>query len=302
LIEAPAWHTGCLNAVLHLVQFERLGIFSSEEHQASMTLQALYTAATGMNSLETKLDVISNNLANVNTTAFKASRAEFCDLFYQQKTLPGYQDAAGNLTPTGIAVGLGVRVSDTLNDFTQGSFLQTGGQFDTAIQGKGFYQVQDPSGQIYYTRAGNFAVNAVGQLVTASAIDGRPLQPAITIPQDALNVVIGVDGKVQVQQYNNQTFQQVGQLQLVNFQNPEGLLNMGQNLYAQTDASGQPLVGNPGQNGLGSIQQGMLEQSNVQPVNELVNLITTQRSFELNSQMVQAGDQLLQLVANLRRY
>jgi flagellar basal-body rod protein FlgG len=216
--------------------------------------------------------------------------------------LPGYQDAAGNLTPTGIAVGLGVRVSDTLNDFTQGAFTQTGSQFDVAISGKGFFQVQDPSGQIYYTRAGNFAVNSVGQLVTASAIDGRPIQPAITIPQDALNVVIGVDGKVQVQQYNNQTLQQVGQLQLVNFQNPEGLLNLGQNLYQQTDSSGQPLVGNPGQNGLGSIQQGMLEQSNVQPVNELINLITTQRSFELNSQMVQAGDQILQLVANLRRY
>ena len=267
-----------------------------------MTLQALYTAATGMNSLETKLDVISNNLANVNTTAFKTSRAEFCDMFYQQKVLPGYQDATGNLTPTGIAVGLGVRVSATENDFTQGSFLQTGGQYDVAIQGKGFFQVQDPSGQIYYTRAGNFAVNSNGALVTSSAIDGRLIQPAISIPQDALNVVIGVDGKVQVQQFNSQTLQQVGQLQLVNFQNPEGLLNLGQNLYQQTDASGQPLVGNPGQNGLGSIQQGMLEQSNVQPVNELVNLITTQRSFELNSQMVQAGDQLLQLVANLRRY
>lgn len=267
-----------------------------------MAIQALYTAATGMVSLETKLDVISNNLANVNTTAFKAGRADFVDMFYQQRVLPGYQDAGGNLTPNGIAIGLGVRVGDTQNDFTQGTFNQTNQQYDIAIQGKGFLQVQDPSGQIYYTRAGNLGVNAVGQLVTSSAIDGRPVQPAITIPQDTMNVVIGLDGKVQIQQYNSTTLQQVGQLQLVNFQNPEGLLNLGQNLYQQTDSSGQPLIGNPGQNGLGTIQQGMLEQSNVEPVNELVNLILTQRAFELNSQMVQAGDQLLQLVANLRRY
>jgi flagellar basal-body rod protein FlgG len=267
-----------------------------------MAIQALYTAATGMNSLDTKLDVIANNLANVNTTAFKRNRADFQDLFYRQQILPGYQDAAGNLTPTGVAIGLGTRVSATQTDFTQGSFNQTGEQLDLAIQGKGFFQVLDPTGQIYYTRAGNLSVNANGQLVTSSAIDGRILQPAITIPQDAMNIVVGADGKVQIQQYNTTTLQQAGQIQLVNFINPEGLLELGQGLYQQTDSSSTPLLGIPGQNGLGTIVQGMLEQSNVEPVTELVDLITTQRAFELNSQMVQAGDQLLQLVANVRRY
>jgi flagellar basal-body rod protein FlgG len=267
-----------------------------------MTIQALYTAATGMHALETKLDVISNNLANSNTTAYKRARADFQDLFYRQQVLPGYQDASGNLTPTGIAIGLGTRVSATQTDFTQGAFQQTNQQLDLAVEGKGFFQVQDPNGQTYYTRAGNFSLNANGQVVTSSALDGRLLQPNITIPQDAVNIVIGSDGKVQYQQFGNTTLNQAGQIQLVNFINPEGLLKLGENLYQQTDASASPIQGNPGQNGLGNLRQGYLEQSNVEPVTELIDLITSQRSFELNSQMVQAGDQLLQLVANLRRF
>jgi len=267
-----------------------------------MSIQALYTAATGMNSLSTKLDVTSNNLANVNTTGFKRSKTDFQDLFYRNLKLPGYQDQLGNLTPTGIAIGLGTRVSATQTDFTQGSFNETGGQLDLAISGNGFFQILDPSGQIYYTRAGNFSINSNGQIVTSSSIDGRPLQPAITIPQDSTGIVIGNNGLVQYQQFNTTQLSQAGQIQLAWFQNPEGLLKLGESLYQATQASGVPLLNNPGLQGMGTIQQGMLEQSNVEPVTELIDLITTQRAFELNSQMVQAGDQILQLVANLRRY
>jgi flagellar basal-body rod protein FlgG len=267
-----------------------------------MTMQALYTAATGMNSLETKLDVTSNNLANANTTGFKRGKTVFQDLFYRNLILPGYQDQAGNLTPTGVALGMGTRVSATQTDFTQGSFQETGGQLDVAISGNGFFQVLDPTGQIYYTRAGNFSLNANGQIVTSSAIDGRPLTPPITIQQDATGILIGQDGQVQISTQNTTQLTQVGQIQLVMFQNPEGLLKLGQNLYQQTQASGTAIQNNPGINGMGTLQQGNLEQSNVEPVTELIDLITTQRYFELNSQMVQAGDQILQLVANMRRY
>jgi flagellar basal-body rod protein FlgG len=267
-----------------------------------MSIQALYTAATGMNSLETKLDVTSNNLANANTTGFKRGKTVFQDLFYRNLILPGYQDQAGNLTPTGIAIGLGTRVAATQTDFTQGSFQETGGQLDLAIAGNGFFQVLDPTGLIYYTRAGNFSLNSNGQIVTGSALDGRPLTPAITIQQDATGIVIGQDGQVQISTQNTNQLTQAGQIQLVMFQNPEGLLKLGQNLYQQTQASGTAIQNNPGQNGMGTTQQGNLEQSNVEPVTELIDLITTQRYFELNSQMVQAGDQILQLVANMRRY
>lgn len=268
-----------------------------------MTIQALYTAATGMNSLQTKLDVVSNNLANVNSTGFKKEKTDFQTLYYRNLKLPGYQDQVGNLTPTGIAVGLGTRVAATQVDFTQGAFNETGGNLDLCINGNGLFQVLDPAtGQTFYTRAGNFSTNSNGQVVTSSAIDGRVLQPPITIQQDATGIVIGLDGKVQIQTYGTTTLQQAGQIQLAWFQNPEGLLQVGENLFQQTQASGPQLTNLPGINGMGTIQQGVLEQSNVEPVTELIDLITTQRNFELNSQMVQAGDQILQLIANLRRY
>lgn len=268
-----------------------------------MSVQTLYTAATGMNSLETKLDVIANNLANSNTTAFKRGTVNFEDLFYRNLKLPALQDANGNYTPTGIAVGLGTRVQSTGTDFTQGNFVETTDQLDVAINGRGFFQVTDPTtGQIVYTRAGNMSLNATNQIVIESAQVGRVLQPAISLPQDYTGIIIGQNGSVQVQQYNNTNFAQVGQIQLANFVNPEGLLKLGENLYQYTNASGPPLLSNPGQNGAGTLQQSTLEASNVEPVTELVDLITTQRSFELNSQALQAGDQILQLIANLRRY
>ncbi|HTN75864.1 MAG TPA: flagellar basal-body rod protein FlgG [Pirellulaceae bacterium] len=266
-----------------------------------MSVQTLYTAATGMQSLETKLDVISNNLANVNTTAFKKDRANFEDLFYREEVLPGSLDNAGNPTPVGTQIGLGVRVASTQTQYNQGAFQNTGKELDLALEGRGFFQVTDPSGQILYTRAGNFSINANNQMVVGSASTGRLLEPQISVPQDVTGIVINPDGRVMVKQPGSPQLQQVGQIQLAMFINPEGLMKMGENLYQQSDASNAPITGNPGQQGLGVIRQNMLEASNVEPVQELIDLITTQRSFELNSQCIQAGDQILQLISNLRR-
>jgi flagellar basal-body rod protein FlgG len=268
-----------------------------------MSVQTLYSAATGMTALETKLDVIANNLANVETTAFKKDRANFEDLFYRHEKLPGAQDNSGQYTPTGIAIGLGSRISGVQSDYTQGAFRQTGGELDVAIEGRGFFQATDPAtGNTHYTRAGNFSKNASGSLVLGSANTGRLLQPPITIPNDAIAISISADGIVSVRQPGSQNMTQVGTIELATFVNPQGLLKLGENLYAETDASGAPTLGNPGQNGLGVVRQNALEASNVEPVQELIDLITTQRSFELNSQAVKAGDEILQTVANLRRY
>jgi flagellar basal-body rod protein FlgG len=267
-----------------------------------MSIQTLYTAASGMEALETKLDTIANNLANINTTAFKRGRCNFEDLFYRTYMLPGSQDGLGNPTAVGIQVGLGSRVQSIQTDFSQGNFINTNKQLDIAIEGQGMLQVLDPSGQIYYTRAGNLNINANQQLVIGSASDGRLLIPNISIPQDTTNIVISPEGMVQVQQFGNPQWGQVGQIQLAQFINYEGLLKLGENLYNQTNGSGPPIIGNPGQNGLGLLRQNYLEASNVEPVNELIDLITTQRAFEMNSQMIQASDQVLQLVANLRRF
>jgi flagellar basal-body rod protein FlgG len=268
-----------------------------------MSVQTLYTAATGMDSLQTKLDVIANNLANVNTTGFKRDRANFEDLFYRKEVLPGAQDASGQLTPVGTQVGLGSRVSSTQTDFDQGAFQQSNRELDVAIEGNGFFRVIDPAtSQTLYTRAGNFSINANGALVVGSAGTGRLLDPSVTIPQDATGIVISPDGQVSVRQAGQTQLQLLTQIQLSSFINPQGLLKLGENLYAQTDASGAPIDGNPGINGLGALRQNALEASNVEPVAELIDLITTQRAFELNSQAIQAGDQILQLVANLRRF
>jgi len=256
-----------------------------------------------MTALETKLDVIANNLANIETTSFKRCRANFEDLFYRHERMPGMEDSAGQLTPTGISIGLGSRVSSVQTNFVQGAFQQTGNHLDVAIEGRGFFQVIDPAtGNTLYTRAGNFSRNAEGQLVIGSASTGRLLQPSITIPQDATEIVISPEGKVSVRQPGSTRLTQVGNIELASFVNPEGLLKLGENLYAETDASGAPRNGTPGQDGLGVLRQGALEASNVEPVTELIDLITTQRAFELNSQAIQAGDQIMQVVANLRRF
>ena len=267
-----------------------------------MSVQTLYTAATGMEALQTKLDVIANNLANVNTTGFKRGRTNFEDLFYRHETLPGAIDSQGNLTATGTSIGLGTRVQSIQTDLNQGAFKETGDRYNVAIEGNGFFEVTDPvTNQSLFTRAGNFSINANGQLVIGSAGTGRLVQPQITIPPDTVNIVITPSGNVQIQQAGNTQLQQLAPLTLAVFQNPEGLLKRGENLYQQTDAAGQIQRLNPGQTGAGQLRQGQLEASNVEPVQELIDLITTQRSFELNSQAIKAGDEILQLISNLRR-
>jgi flagellar basal-body rod protein FlgG len=266
-----------------------------------MSVQTLYTAATGMQALETKLDVIANNMANINTTAFKRDRANFEDLFYRQIRLPGALNTDGTRTPTGIEVGLGVRVGGTQSDFEQGAFQTTENPLDIAIEGKGFFQVQGPNSQILYSRAGNFGINADNELVIGSATTGYRVEPSINIPQEATGIVISPDGNVQYSTNDTPDLQSAGFIQIATFVNPDGLIKLGDNLYSQTEASGQPQQGNPGDPGFGQLRQGFLEASNVEPVNELIDLITTQRAFELNSQVVQAGDQIMQIVANIRR-
>jgi len=266
-----------------------------------MSLQALHASATGMEANQFKLDNLANNLANAGTTAFKRQRVNFEDLFYQQIKLPGAQDVQGLLTPTGIAVGLGTRVQSTAVDHSQGSLIQTEQQFDVAIRGDGFFQVQDAN-EILYTRAGNFSLNDQGQIVIQSADRGRLLDPPISIPPTADRVQISGDGTVNAFEPGQDTPTNLGQITLVRFVNPQGLIQRGENLYAISAASGQPTPGTPGEDGRGVLAQGFLESSNVEPVRELVDLIKTQRNFELNSQVVQAADQTLQLVANLRRF
>lgn len=269
-----------------------------------MGITALYTAATGMKAMDFKLDVVSNNLANIETVAFKKSRVNFEDLFYQTLEQPGLKNSLDQPLPLGEQVGLGVAVSNTQLDFSQGSFDQTAMPFDLAIEGDGLFQVQtfyDGQEQTLYTRAGNFTKNANGEIVLANSLGAR-LEPQITIPQDAVEVQISPQGLVSARTQGSTEFQDIGQIQLARFINTAGLRQLGKNLYAQTDASGPPIVANPSQDGTGILQQGSLELSNVDPVRELVELIRTQRSFELNSQAIQSADQTLQTINNLRRF
>lgn len=270
-----------------------------------MAVTALSSAATGLSALSTQLDVISNNLANVNTHGFKASRANFEDLLYIEKEQPGVRNANGDERPTGLYVGLGVKVSGTQQQFTQGSAQQTGRQLDVMIEGEGFFRVKvdDAVSEagIAYTRAGNFALNSDGQLVMANS-EGRILDPAIEIPEDATHIGINSDGIVEVRINGETETQEVGTIQLSKFVNPAGLRQVGENLWAESVASGPPSDGDPGTDGRGRLQQNMLESSNVDPTIELVNLIRTQRAFELNSQAIKAADDAMQQISNLRRF
>lgn len=255
-----------------------------------------------MDALETKLDVIANNMANINTTGFKKDRANFEDLFYRQIRAPGAQDGDGSITSTGIEVGLGTRVSSTQTNHGQGALQTTNNPLDFAIEGRGFFGVTNPQGGLLYTRAGNFGINANNQLVLGSAHTGWILDPPITIPAEAIDVAVTADGQVQFRTAGVPQLQTAGQIQISTFVDPDGLLKIGDNLYQETAASGTPTPGNPGDNGAGVVRQGSLEASNVEPVQELIDLITTQRAFELNSQVVQAGDQVMQVATTLRRF
>ncbi len=267
-----------------------------------MAITALYSAASGLRALSTAIDVSANNLANAETTAFKGSRVNFEDLMYQKLKEPGTQNEAGEISPSGTFVGLGTRVSNTQLDLTQGSLTNTNVPLDVGISGNGFFAIKilDSLGGTGYTRNGNFFVNSNGDL-TLGMGDGYKLVPPITIPAGATNVNIGQDGTISVMKSGSNTATKVGQLQLTQFINPQGLNLLGGSIYTQTDASGPPLSAAPGQNGAGVTLGGFLEASNVDPVKELVGLIQTQRSFELNSQSIQTADQALQTIANLKR-
>ncbi len=252
---------------------------------------ALWAAKTGLDAQQTQMTVTANNLANVNTTGFKGSRAVFDDLLYQNLTQVGADTSQTTQSPTGLNVGTGVRVVATEKNYSQGSINNTGNTFDVAVQGLGFFQVLQPDGQLAYTRDGSFQLNAQGQLVTSS---GYQVQPAITIPAGAQTVTIGADGTVSVQLPNQTTPTTVGTLQLANFINPAGLQDLGGNLSVETASSGPPTVGTPGLSGLGTLIQGSVEGSNVDVVEELVNMIQTQEAYEMDSRAVESTDQMLQ--------
>ncbi len=257
--------------------------------------QALWIAKTGLDAQQTRMAVVSNNLANVNTTGFKQGRAVFEDLLYQNVRQSGGQSSQDTLLPSGLSLGTGVRVVATEKLHTQGSMLQTGNAMDVAISGRGFFQILKPDGDLAYTRDGTFQVNDQGELVTAS---GYVVQPGITIPDAAQSVTIGSDGTVSVQLAGQAAPTQVGTLETVDFINPVGLQAVGENLYIETAASGTAQGGTPGLNGLGSLVQGALEGSNVNVVSELVNMIETQRAYEMNSKAISTNDQMMQYVNN----
>jgi flagellar basal-body rod protein FlgG len=254
---------------------------------------ALWIAKTGLDAQQTRMAVVSNNLANVNTTGFKKGRAAFEDLLYQSRVAPGSAVTQNDMAPTGLTLGTGVRVVATEKSFAQGNLQQTGNSLDLAVNGRGFFQVTMPDGSVAYTRDGSFRISPEGELVTAG---GLRLAPSVTLPQGAQSVNIGTDGTVSVTVAGQAAATQVGQVQLADFVNPAGLLARGENLYAETAASGAAQTGTAGVAGFGTLVQGALEASNVNVAEELVNMIETQRAYELNSKAIAATDQMLQFV------
>ena len=260
-------------------------------------LKAFSTAATGMIGQQMMVDVIANNLANVNTTGFKKSQIDFQDLVYVSQKKPGTEVASGVNSPSGIEIGSGVRPGATVKVYSTGELQNTGRDLDVAIEGDGFLKVLTPNGDTRYTRDGSLQINANGQLVTST---GYTLEPAISVPTNTTAIHIGVDGSVNVVDASN-VQSVVGTLELATFPNPSGLASEGGNLLSETEASGSPIAGTPGQNGLGTIQSQFLEKSNVQMVTELVSLITAQRAYEINSKAITVGDEMLQATNNLVR-
>ena len=259
-------------------------------------IRSLWIAKTGLDAQQTSMDVISNNLANVSTTGFKGSRAVFEDLLYQTIRQPGAQSSQQTQLPSGLQLGTGVRPVATERLFTQGNLQQTGNSKDVAIQGDGFFSVLMPDGSTAYTRDGSFQTDNQGQLVTAS---GFVIQPAITIPANAQSITVGIDGTVSITQPGSVNPVQVGSLQLSTFINNAGLQSLGGNLYAETAASGAPAANAPGTNGAGSLQQNYIETSNVNVAEELVNMIQTQRAYEMNSKAITTSDEMLQKLSQM---
>lgn len=260
-------------------------------------IKSLHTAATGMQAQQTNMDTIANNIANTSTTGFKKTRAEFEDLLYQNIKEPGAATGLNAVSPTGVQVGLGVKTGSTQKDFTMGSIKNTNRDMDVTVLGKGFLQMMKPDGTLAYTRNGELHRNNEGKLTD---FNGNLLQPEITVPQDIISMKISAQGEVSV--LNNEAGQPevIGQIELASFVNPTGLKALGGNLFAATPASGEATVGTPGQGQFGAIGQGELETSNVNIVEEMVNMITTQRAYETNSKVIQASDQMLQALTHLR--
>lgn len=261
-------------------------------------IRALWTAGTGMGAQQANLDVISNNLANVNTTGFKKSRADFADLMYQNMRQAGASTGADNQVPSGIQMGHGTRLVATQKIYTQGSFQSTGNQFDLAIQGSGFFQITMSDGTIAYTRNGSFQKDSTGRVVTS---DGYPLEPAINVPENATAITISSEGIVTATVPETPPTVELGQITLARFINPAGLESMGGNLVKETAASGAPMVTNPGEEGAGTLVQQYIEMSNVQVVEEMVNMIVAQRAYEVNSKAIQTADDMLEKAASLKR-
>lgn len=258
-----------------------------------MTERALWVAKTGLDAQQTRMAVIANNLANVNTTGFKKARPIFEDLLYQNYRQVGANSSQDTELPTGLQLGAGVRVVATEKIHSQGNIIQTENSLDVAISGRGFLQILMPDGEINYTRDGSFKISSTGEMVTSN---GMPLEPSITIPDDALSITIGQDGTVTALQPGDATPTQVGQIQTVSFINPAGLEPIGENLFRESVASAAPIIGTPGENELGTLIQGSLETSNVNVVEELVNMIETQRAYEINSKAISTTDQMLSFV------
>lgn len=261
-------------------------------------IRGLYTAATGMNSMQHQIDVTSNNIANVNTMGFKQDRAEFQDLMYESLNYTAGQTSEITTNPTGMDVGLGVRVSGIQKNFLQGDLKLTSNTLDLAIEGNGFFQVTQPDGEIAYTRNGAFKLNDEGNIVNGN---GYELEPQINIPDNLVNLTIASDGTVTAEDPTTGDVSNLGQITIVDFVNPAGLTPQGESLFTQTEASGDPLEGNPSEDQFGNIRQGMIELSNVKLVNEMVDLITAQRAYEANSKAITTTDSMLDTVNRLKR-
>jgi flagellar basal-body rod protein FlgG len=260
-------------------------------------MRALWTSATGMMAQQLNMDVVANNLANVNTTGFKGSRVDFQDLLYQSSREAGTTVAKGSAVPVGAQTGLGTRTAAIQKIYTQGDFQQTSNPLDMVIEGDGFFQVLMPDGNTAYTRDGSFKLSNEGKIVTS---DGYALQPEITVPTGATSISVGTDGTVSVTMPNQTQPQELGQLQIARFVNPAGLNSVGRNLALPTASSGDPTVGTPGLDGAGTIAQGMIERSNVQVVEEMVNMIVAQRAYEINSKAITTEDEMLSTANNMR--
>ncbi len=261
-------------------------------------IRSLFIAATGMEAQKLNIDVIANNLANVNTTGFKKSRADFQEMIYQGIKAAGAASAEGTQVPSGIQIGLGVKPASVQKIFQQGDFISTGNSLDLVIEGDGFFQILKPDGEIAYSRAGAFKLDSEGRIVNS---DGYSIEPSITIPPNTLNITISSDGTVSVLQSGSATPVEIGQIELAQFINPGGLKAIGKNLFVLTGSSGEPTTTNPGTEGLGTIAQGFIELSNVNVVEEMINMIVSQRAYEINSKVVQASDEMLQIANKIKR-